>query len=292
MSLRHIVFIVNPKAGTERQKEIQSAIAAYLDPLKYTHEIQLTTHAGHGADLAHAAAVAGAYAVVAVGGDGSVNDVVRGLHGTSTILGIIPKGSGNGMARTLCIPRDVVRAMQIINNGNSVSVDVGDANGSPFLSNAGVAFDALISQKFAHSNTRGLAVYSWLVTKYLWLYRCPQFSVSIDGVDYSQKAFIIAIANGTQFGYNFKIAPMADYTDGLFDVMIIRNFPRILGGIIALRAITGTIAGSRYVRHIRGQHIVITRPGLHTMQLDGDARPCAESITFSIRPRSLAILVP
>lgn len=292
MSKKHLVFIINPKSGVERQKEIKQGIDAHLDKEIYTYEIQHTRYAKHGIELANAAAQNGAYAVVAVGGDGSVNDVVQGLLGTSTFLAIIPKGSGNGMARTMRIPLDTNGAIKVINKCNVVAMDVGYANGRPFISNAGVAFDALISKKFAKSEQRGFMVYSWLVTKYMWLYKNWDWQITVDGKVYNERAFMINVANGQQFGYNFRIAPMASYTDGLMDVIIIRKFPKILGGALVLRAMTGTIAGSPYVQHVTGKNITISNPSLKLMQTDGDAHECEHTIHFTVKQGAQKVLVP
>jgi YegS/Rv2252/BmrU family lipid kinase len=292
MNRKHIVFIVNPKSGIERQKEISHAIDVHLDSKQYTHEISFTEYARHGTLLAREAAESGAYAVVAVGGDGSVNDVVHGLVGTNTALGIIPKGSGNGMARTMGIPLVTEEAVKVISRGKIAAMDIGYANDRIFISNAGVAFDTLISKKFAKSERRGLVIYSWLVTKYLWLYKTWDFHISIDGKVMSENAFMVNVANGTQFGYNFRIAPMADYTDGLLDVVIVRKFPKILGGLLALRGLTGTIHKSRYVQHFTGREIIISHPSLNLMQTDGDAHDCSNSITFTIKKGAQQVIVP
>ena len=292
MSRKHIVFIINPKSGVERQKEIASAIDAHLDKEKYTHEIRNTEYAKPGITLAKEAADRGAYAVVAVGGDGSVNDVVQGLLGTGTALAIIPKGSGNGMARTMRIPLDTAEAVKVINKGNTAEMDVAYANGLPFISNAGVAFDALISKKFAVSEKRGLMVYSWLVTKYMWLYKERDFKITVDGKEYYSRAFMINVANGQQFGYNFQIAPMASYTDGILDIIIIRKFPKILGGTLVVRAMSGTIAKSPFVKHLTGKEIIISNPQLKLMQTDGDAHDCENEIKFTVQKGAQKVIVP
>lgn len=289
---RHITFIINPRAGMEREKEIKAAIKAQLNEFLYTYDIQYTQYAKHGTELARAAAAKGTYAVVAVGGDGSVNDVAQGLLGSNTVLGIIPKGSGNGMARTFKMPLDTFAAMRTINAGHIISTDIGFANERPFISNAGVAFDALISKKFAKSEKRGFGVYSWLVTKHLWLYKPWQFEITVDGERLDEKAFMVVVANGQQFGYNFRIAPMACYNDGLLDLIVVRKFPKILGGLIAMRAMNGTITDSRYVSHKRGREITIAHPELKLMQTDGDAHPCANSILFSVKKEALKVIVP
>ncbi len=289
--MKHLVFIINPKSGVERRKEIQTGIETYLDKKEYTYEIINTEYAKHGTELARTAATKGAYAVVAVGGDGSVNDIVNGLKGTKTLLAIIPKGSGNGMARTMRIPIDTNEAIKIINQGKVTHMDIGYANDRLFISNAGVAFDALIAKKFAKSEKRGFMIYSWLVVKYLWLYKNWDWQITIDGKRVGERAFMVIVANGQQFGYNFQIAPMASYTDGLFDLVIVKKFPKILGGVISLRAMNGTIAGSPYVRHYTGKEIAISHPGLKLMQTDGDAHECKNSITFRIEQGAQGVIV-
>lgn len=289
---KHLVFIVNPRSGTDRVKAIQSAIDAGIDTNIYTHETQYTERAHHGIELARAAANRGACAVIAVGGDGSVRDVALGLMGTNTALGIIPKGSGNGLARTLGMPLKLVDAIRIINAGTQQHIDVGYVNDELFLSNAGVGFDALISHSFARSKRRGLAVYSWLVTTHLWQYRELDWSITIDGEEHRERAFLVNVANGQQFGYNFKIAPLASYTDGLLDVTIIRKFPKVLGSTLALQAMNGTIHKNRYVKHYRAREVRIAHQALAIMQTDGDAHACSNSLTFKVVPAALAVIVP
>lgn len=289
---KHLVFIINPKSGTDRVKAMQDIIDARLDMAQFTYEIQYTQYAKHGTDLAKAAANNGAYGVVAIGGDGSVNDAAVGLIGTNTVLGIIPKGSGNGMARTMKIPLTPVDAVDVLNLGRTVRMDIGYVNDQPFISNAGVGFDALVSKKFSMSERRGLRAYSWLVTKHLWQYREWDYQLTIDGKALNQKAFMINIANGQQFGYNFKIAPKASFTDGLLDVIVIKKFPKMLGGVLTARALRGTIMNSPYVDHYLAKDITITHPDLKLMQTDGDAHPCDNKLHFRIAPAALEVMVP
>lgn len=292
MSKKHLVFIINPKSGVDREKAIQQAIDDKLDNQQFSYEIMHTRYAKHGTELARQAAEQGAYAVVAVGGDGSVNDIVAGLIGTKTVLAIIPKGSGNGMARTMEIPLKEHEAIDIINKGKVAMMDIGYANERAFISNAGVAFDALISKKFAKSERRGFAIYSWLVTRHMWTYKEWKWDITIDGKKLQEKAFIISVANGKQFGYNFQIAPEANWTDGLFDVIVIKNFPKLLGGALVLRAMTGTITKSPFVKHYRAKEVVIHHPELELMQTDGDAHKCDNTIKFRIEQGVQAVLVP
>lgn len=287
---KHLVFVVNPRSGVERNKKVQQAIDSTLDHGIYSYEIRLTQHAGHGEEIAREAA-GHAYAVIAVGGDGSVNDVIRGLYGTGTALGIIPKGSGNGLARSLGIPVNVVAALQLINRNLTEKIDIGKANGRFFASNAGVGYDALICKKFAKSTRRGLAVYAWLITKYMWLYRDWYWDITVDGQHYRRRAFLVNVANGTQMGYDFKIAPDANWTDGLLDVVVINKFPKILGALLGYKMFNGTLLQSRYVERIRGKEITISNPDLKLMQADGDAMATTNTIQFSIIEQAIAVIV-
>lgn len=292
MTKKHLVFVINPHSGVDRQKAIQQAIESKLDMQQYTFDIAHTQYAKHGTIIAKEAAEKGAFAVVAVGGDGSVNDVAAGLLHTDTALAIIAKGSGNGLARSLQLPLNELGAIDVINRGNTIVMDVGFAANRLFLSNAGAGFDAKIAQQFSKSKRRGFAIYSWLVTKNLWTFKCPEWDITIDGKHMKEKAFLVNVANAKQFGYNFQIAPDADWTDGLFEVIIIKNFPRILGGLLVVRAMNGTITKSPFVKHYQGKDIVLSHPKLEYMQTDGDGHPCGNSIHFRMVPAAQKVIVP
>lgn len=290
--MKKILFIINPKSGVDRVKALQDLIDQHLDHSQFEHKIAHTQYAKHGTEIAKEAAENGYDIVVAVGGDGSVNDIIAGIHSTKAKLAIIPKGSGNGLARSLHIPLDAAKAIQLINQGNNITIDLGKADNRIFVSNAGVGFDALVARKFAKSNRRGMAIYSWIVTKYLWMYKEWVWEMEVDGIPIKERAFILTVANAAQFGYNFKIAPHADLQDGLFDIVIIKKYPKILGALIALRAFKGTILQSKYVVHFKGKNITIRHPKLTLLQMDGDIYKCGTEIQIQMQPASLNILVP
>jgi len=288
-----ILFIINPRSGVDRVKAIQNTINTYLDQQKYSYEIAYTQYARHGTELAKSAAANGVKIVVPVGGDGSVNDIICGLRNTPDVkLAIIPKGSGNGLARTLGIPLDPAKAIDVINRGMAERIDLGMANDVIFSSNIGVGFDALVARKFSKSKRRGMAVYSWIVTKHLWTYKEWKWDLEIDGLQLYKKAFILTVANAQQFGYNFKIAPVADLQDGLFDIVVIKKFPKIIGGLIAIKAFNGTLLKSRFVEHYKGKNIIIRQQGLTLMQADGDVHACKEEIKIRMLPKALSVLLP
>lgn len=290
--MEKILFIINPKSGVDRVKALKDLIDKQLDKNLFDPEIAYTEYAKHGTELARNAVANGYKTIVAVGGDGSVNDVITGIQGTDATLCIIPKGSGNGLARTLGIPLDQSRAIALINTGKRIHIDLGKVNDRIFVSNVGVGFDTLVAKKFAKSERRGMAIYSWIVTKHLWTYKEWEWEIEVDGKLLQEKAFILTVANAQQFGYNFKIAPTADLQDGLFDVVIIKKFPKILGSYIALRAFNGSLLKSKYVKHLRGKRVTIRHPKLTILQTDGDVHACGNELKVEMMPAALRVMIP
>lgn len=292
--LKSILFIINPKAGVDRVKAIQDAIASILDQTVFDIRYAYTEFPKHGIELARKAAADHIDIVVSVGGDGSLNDVVTGLQGSDTILGIIPKGSGNGLARSIGIPLKLEKALEVINRQNVQSLDVGKANDHYFISNAGVGFDALITKAFEGNNARGFKTYLSLIIKNFRRFKAQEWVLNIDGQEIREKAFMITIANAPQLGYNFFIAPQAKLNDGMLDVVIIREHPSILTPVIGLQAFMGAIQESRYVQHYSGREIRISNPHNTIMQVDGDAISCntGEPIGISILHKAVKVLIP
>ncbi len=271
-------------------KAIESALEIRLDRTRFSYEIRTTQKAQHGIEIAREAAQQGAYAVVAVGGDGSVADVAKGIYGTETALAILPKGSGNGFARSLGIPLSLTAAIDCINKGQILRVDVGFANDHLFLSNAGVAFDAEVIRAFADSTRRGLMTYSEIILKRLFSYKPRRWKLCLDGQEQEEHAFMVVVANGRQFGYNFQIAPQADYTDGLFDVVSVRRFPHWAGPLIALDSLLGRMHRNRYVHTWQAARVEIAHPELNFFQTDGDAYPCDGKVVFRIEQKALKVV--
>ncbi len=275
----------------DRIKALSGSIEKLLDKTQYTYEIYDTEYEKHGTELARKAALQGAYGVIAVGGDGSVNDVVNGLKGSTTLLGILPKGSGNGMARSLNIPLSVEKAIAVINKNKIAEIDVAYANEHAFISNAGVGFDALIIDQFRHSARRGFASYCTLITRSIFSYKDPEWRILVDGKEYKQKAFFINIANGKQLGYDFVIAANADYTDGLLEVTIVGKFPKLMGAWLALRMRRNTLHKSKYVRTMQAKEVIVEAPHLTRLQTDGDPHSANGKVYFRIEGKQ-KIFVP
>ena len=226
MEKKRIRFIVNPISGTQSKKSILELIGKHIDKDKYDFDIVPTRFAGHAIELASIAAAEAVNIVVAIGGDGTVNEVARSLTHTDTALGIIPCGSGNGLARHLQIPMDAKKAIDIINEGAVSLIDYGKINDIPFFCTCGVGFDAFVSMRFAKSGRRGLLTYLENMLQESLIYKPETYEIELnDGHETKTlKAYLIACANASQYGNNAYIAPQASLDDGLIDVTVLEPF--------------------------------------------------------------------
>ena len=256
---RHVIFIINPISGTQSKDEIPSLVEELLDPDRFYSEVRFTEYAGHAANLAREYAHNGVDIVVAVGGDGTINEVARSLVHTETALGIVPCGSGNGLARHLCIPLDFRKAIQIINTCQIETFDYGVINDLPFFCTCGMGFDAFISLKFAEAGKRGPITYVENVLKEGLKYRPETYEVTDDSGTKHYKAFLIACANASQYGNNAYIAPGATMKDGEMDVIIMEPFDALEAPQIAADLFMKTLGNNSKIKTFRTKSIQIHR---------------------------------
>ena len=221
---KNITFIVNPISGTKSKDALPLLVKQLIDDSLYECEIIKTEYAGHAAELASQCVNDHIDICVAVGGDGTVNEVARSLAHSETALGIIPCGSGNGLARHLCLPMDMKQALQVINAGKTDYFDYGVINDQPFFCTCGMGFDAYVSLKFAESGKRGLATYVENVLKEGLTYKPDTYIITDESGNHQYNAFLVACANASQYGNNAYIAPEASMQDGLLDVIIMEPF--------------------------------------------------------------------
>ncbi|PUZ26860.1 lipid kinase, YegS/Rv2252/BmrU family [Chitinophaga costaii] len=291
--LKKILIIINRNAGTNRQKRLDDFILQHFPDSTFHVETVYLAYLGHGHDLARDAVTRGFDIVVAVGGDGSINEIARGLVGSNTALAIIPLGSGNGLARALKIPLNVNKAMELIATGRSRLMDVGFANEHLFLSNAGIGFDARVAEEFRHTKHRGLYGYASQVIKSFRNYRYLPYHINIDGKQLSEPAFLLTIANSNQFGFEFKLASEATVFDGQFDLCLVRpiNFWQLAP--LSFHSLRGNLQKTSYMQHYTGRSVTIHSEQLECLQVDGDAVPltCGQQVTFRLEPASLQVIV-
>ncbi len=218
-----MMLIINPISGTAAKAGLDEKVRERLEPLGYDVDVRLTERAGHATELAREAVAAGYAGVLAAGGDGTINETARALCDTRVPMGIIPAGSGNGLARHLNIPIDPELSLDVISQLHPIDVDYGTVNGALFFCTMGVGFDAAVSQKFASQGKRGMMMYVKSMLQVYHNYNSETYTISANGHVFTEKAFVVAVANASQYGNNAYIAPTASITDGLLDVTIIHS---------------------------------------------------------------------
>lgn len=288
---KKMLIIVNPISGTKSKGDAPSLLNTYLDKDLFDYEICFTTHPGHATEMAHQAVQDHADIVVAVGGDGTVNEVARSLVNTPTALGIIPCGSGNGLARHLFIPMQPQEAINVINECVVRPLDYGTINQYPFFCTCGMGFDAMISQKFAEAGKRGLATYVENVLREGLKYKPETYEIQDDqGVTF-EKAFLISVANASQYGNNAYIAPQASMSDGLMDVVIMEPFDIIDATQISIDMFNKTLDKSSKIKTFRSRRIHIHRKHPGVVHYDGDPVQMGQDIDIDIHPAGINIIV-
>lgn len=292
MQKKHIVFIMNPISGTRKKERVPAMAEQYLDSIRYTHTFALTERPLHATELARAAAEAGAAAVVAVGGDGTVNEVAAGVLHTQTALGIIPFGSGNGLARHLGIPMNTTKAVQLLNELNTTTIDGALANGRPFFCTAGLGFDAHIGKLFAGGSKRGFGNYLRLSLQEFFNFSPQCYTVEVDGKKLERECFVVTLANAGQYGNNAYISPEADVRDGLLDVCLMRPFPAAMVLPMGFRLFRRSLHQSQYMEILRGQHIIISGTKGDAMHLDGEFLQMEGMLEVKVIPQCLKVIVP
>ena len=290
---KHITFIVNPISGTQEKEQIIALINEYLDIDKYTFQIIYTQYAGHAEEIASQCAEDSHFAVVAVGGDGTVNEVARALTHTHTSLGIIPCGSGNGLARHLQISMQPRKAIEAINEGIIERIDYGTINRRKFFCTCGVGFDAFVSLKFAEAGKRGLNTYIEQSLNASLNYKPETYKLTIDGNETEiYQAFLIACGNAAQYGNNAYIAPKATLTDGLLDVTILNPFTPLDVPSLALQLFTKTIDQNSHIKTFRCKTISIRREKPGVVHYDGDPVMMGANLKVKIHHAGLHVIVP
>lgn len=291
-SKRKVRFIVNPISGTQSKKEIPSQIERLIDHNRYEVEISPTAYRGHAEELSRDAAQEGYYAVIAVGGDGTVNEVARGLLHTNTALGIIPCGSGNGLARHIHIPIHVPKAISIINEGLAKQIDYGLMNDTPFFCTCGVGFDALVCQRFTMDGKRGLLTYMEKALTEFLKYKPETYEVETEEGTQKHKAFLITCCNASQYGNNAFISPYASLHDGLLDISIMKPFTMMDVPQIVFQLFNKMIAKNSRIESFRCKELIIHRKSEGVAHYDGDPILLGADIRIRVVKRGLSVLSP
>lgn len=288
---KRILFIINPISGTRTKDKLVTQIVANFPEQDFIIRVEFTQYAGHACLLARKAVNLGYDIVVACGGDGTINEVGSELIGSESALGIIPMGSGNGLARHLKIPLTSELALQTIKNGNTICIDTGQINDRPFIGIAGIGFDAHIGKKFANYGKRGFFTYLKLVLKEFRNFKEKTIVLKRKGNKETLQAMMITIANSSQFGNNAVIAPTAQLDDGKLKLCIVRKFPLYKAPKIAWLMLRKQIHRSEYLDIVEIKKATIKQPK-KIAHLDGEPLKLGKKIKIKVLPRSLKVVAP
>ena len=292
--MKKALAIINPISGTGSKKSLPELLGRAYSDLPYELFLTYTKESGHGYELARRAASEGYDHVIAVGGDGTVNEVARALRYTDTALGILPKGSGNGLARAVGLSMSADGAIKALVSGRRIAIDCCEVEGIPFFCTCGMGFDAAVSKQFAEAGTRGSVTYlQTLIREY------ARFSPDTSRVTLGEgeeiletEAFVLVVANASQYGNNAYIAPEADLSDGLLDLVFIRPFSPIEAPIVLGDLMRRRLGENKYYSAQKTTQVCIERSQPGPVHVDGEPLELGTTLRVSLHHRALQVIVP
>ena len=287
---KKLLFIVNPISGTSDKTSLPEIISSNLDLSKFDYEAKLTEYPGHATDMAKAAQN-DFDIVVAVGGDGTINEVARGLINSNTAMGIIPCGSGNGLARHLLLPINIKKSINIINQCDIRDLDFGTINDHPFFCTCGMGFDAFIAEEFAQAGKRGPFTYVKKILLDWFRYQPETYEFNDEKRTRRIKAFLITIGNASEYGNRAYICPKASLCDGLLDVTIIKPFKFSAAPRMAFQLLRKTLDLNPHVETFSCKHLHIHRTQPNFVHYDGDPTKAGSDIDIAIHEKGIKIII-
>lgn len=290
------LFIFNPSSGRNRRRPwFGGQIQDFISSRRLDARLAVTAGPGHATELARDAVIQGYSVVVAVGGDGTMNEVAQAVVNTPAALALVPCGSGNGLARHMNLPRAPLAALQLASGdvaGRMVAVDTGIANGRPFFNAMGLGLDAEVSQRFNRLESRGLPAYAREAFKALRAFQPEGCVITAGGKRWALEVLLIAVANSEQYGNNARIAPGARIDDGHLDLIAVRAVNWLTTASLVPRLFFGRIDHSRHVLHLAGPEFTIERASAGVIHTDGETHVVGPRVEVTVQPLSLRLVVP
>jgi diacylglycerol kinase (ATP) len=289
---RNVFFIVNKFSGIAYEESVEGRIIDECTTWGLKATIEFTRERGHATELARTAVANGFQLIFAVGGDGTVNEVAQALVHTKASLGILPKGSGNGLARHLGIPMHFPSALELIRSNRSVKIDSVSINEHLSFNVSGIGFDGHVAMRFGRNGKRGLAGYVRTVLSEFWSFDEFGGKATIDGRNVDLKGFIIAIANASQFGNNARVAPLASVCDQQLDLSVIRKVGVLKVLQLVSRLFNGTIGESKHVTLQKASEVELILDRAVDYHIDGEPKGVDSEYKIRIVPACLNVVVP
>ncbi|MBD8490119.1 diacylglycerol kinase family lipid kinase [Echinicola sp. CAU 1574] len=295
MSKKKIHFIVNPISGKGKNLLDEIILSRYFEREQFEIKVLLTTGPDHATVLALASLEENADVIVACGGDGTISEVASCLVGKEASLGIIPFGSGNGLASNLGIPKKLDMALKLIKKGKVQKIDVGQINDQFFFSNMGLGFDANLIQNFDKLKKRQLLGYiraSWETLKNFK--NLQDITIASEEFNISTNPFLLFISNSNMLGYGFSLTPEAKLEDGLLDILVVEHLNKSRALLLGLLMLTGKHKSMKEVNYFQLKNLSISsRTSIPAIQKDGcQYKPKAQKLNISILPQQLSVIVP
>ena len=286
-------FIYNPTAGhNSRDSSLLAKTKSFIAEHRLDARVDVTEHRHHATELARQAVADGCQLVVAIGGDGTLNETATPLIKTDIAFGLIPCGSGNGLGRHLRLFRPIENAFNALLHGQLKAIDSGSANGHPFFTAMGMGFDAEVSSRFNGLTRRGMSAYVRTTLKAWFSYRPEYYVIAGDSLSINSEAFIVAVGNADQYGNDCFISPGAQVDDGRLNLTILKRVNTFTVPILAWRMFRGTIHRSPTVICADGEHFTIKRSSPGPIHTDAEIRQTDAEVAVEVHPRSLQMVLP
>lgn len=287
--VKQIMIIINPISGTASKQGIDEIIRHEATRYSLATDIRFTTGPGDATRLAKEAIDRNYYGVVACGGDGTVNETAKALCGSNVAMGIIPMGSGNGLARHLNIPMTIKGAIKVIAEDRVKPCDYATANGQPFFCTFGMGFDATVTYKFSEKGKRGLTTYLQTTLDEFVKYKSEEYTIIANGKTITEKALIVACCNASQYGNNAYIAPAASIKDGLLDITIIHKGSPLKLALAGIDVLAGLVGKTANATTFRSSHVTILRKDRGHAHLDGEPADMEAEVDVQCHPGELLL---
>lgn len=292
MNHKKALLIINPISGTRSKRGVGDLVRNHLAPHNIRVDVRETHGSGDAFNMSKAAVGAGYDMVITAGGDGTVNEAANGIAFSQCSLGILPFGSGNGLARSLGLPLDLMGALKIIEEGHILTCDRGNVNGRPFYCTFGVGFDAAVSEKFASMKKRGRITYIRSAFREFLNYRSKPYAIVTDGKVITEKALLIAVCNAPQYGNNAYIGPKAKLTDGLLDITVVHSDNPFHTLLMSMDMLTGMLDKNRHIGTFRVPSLSIIRTEEGPVHLDGEPMHLGKHLDIVCEKNALKIFAP
>ncbi len=288
MGNRKILFIVNPSAGKKRNLDLREFIEKHFSHPNFT--VAVSSSLEYFEEIKQKALAENYTDVIACGGDGTVNKVASFACANNLRFGILPLGSGNGLARSVKISMDLKKALKQIEKGKTTKIDAGVLNGKLFFCASGMGFDAHIAALFENTEGRGLSGYIKLIWKEFFSYKAENYTVKFDGKEITKPAFVLALCNSGQYGNDFYIAPTASMYDGKITISILKPFSKWLTPYVILKVILKKAHTLKWVETYHASEVKISKERKSFVHLDGEPHEEEVEISYSIKPLALEII--